>query len=69
MRDTEDCLHEAMLIGGVDVTLDDIVVHQLVDDIGALAFGCAEYQRIPEETAFIDEGVGADALYLAKVLE
>ncbi len=57
-----------MLVGGVDVAPDDIVVHQPVDNIGALALGRAEHQRVPQEAPFVDEGVGADALHLAKVL-
>ena len=58
-----------MLIGGMDVALDDIVVHQSVDDIGTLALGRAEHQRVPKEVAFIEEGVGAVAPRMAKVLE
>ncbi len=34
-------------IGGMDVTLDDIVVHQAVDNVGALSIGRAKDQRIP----------------------
>ena len=34
-------------IGGMDVTLDDIVVHQAVDNVGALSIGRAKDQRVP----------------------
>ena len=69
MRDTEDCLHEAVLDSGMDVSPDFVVVHQPVDDKGALALGGAEHQRVSAEAALVDERVSADALDLAEVFE
>ena len=43
--------------------------HQAVDDVGALALGGADDDRVPQQLALVDEGVGADALAFAEVLE
>ena len=69
MYDTEDRLHEAVLVGGMDVASGHIVMQQPVDDIGALALGGAEYQREPEEAALFDEDLGAAHLHPAEVIE
>jgi hypothetical protein len=37
----------AKRIGRVDVTLDDIVVHQAVDNVGAFPIRGAKDQRVP----------------------
>jgi len=47
MAHREDQFAEAESIGGMNVALDDFVVQQPVDDIGALPLGRAEDGRIP----------------------
>ena len=69
MRQAEDGFGVAVGVGRMDVALDHIIVHQPVDDIGTLAVGGADHQRMPQEMAFIDEGVSADALSLPEILE
>ena len=65
----EDRLGVAVAVGRVDVAAYDVVAHQPVNDIGALALRSAHHERVPEQLALVDEGVGADALTLAEVLE
>ena len=65
----EDDLGKAMRVGRMDVAFDHVVAHQAVNDIGALAFGRAENQGVPEQVTFVHEGVGADPLALAKIFE
>ena len=43
-------------IGGMDITFDNVIVHQPVDYIGTFAVGRTDHQRMPEEVAFIDKG-------------
>ena len=69
MHHPKDNFTIAMRVGGMDVALDDVVVHQPIDHIGTLALGGAEDQRMPQQITLIDECVSADALALAEVLK
>jgi hypothetical protein len=57
-----------MGIGGVNVTFNDVVVHEAIDDIGGFALGGAHDVVIPEEVTLIDEGIGTDTGVLAEIL-
>ena len=48
----EDGLGVAVGVGRVDITLDYVVVHEAVDDPGALPFGGADDQRVEEQMPF-----------------
>ena len=69
MGQAKDGLGVTMGVGGVNVAFHDVVVHQTIDDVGALAVCGADHQRMPQEMSFIDEGVGAHALSLPEILE
>lgn len=69
MREAKNRLGVAVRVGRMDITFNDIVVHQSVDDIGTFAISCAYHQRMPEEVALINKGIGADTLALPKILE
>jgi len=56
-------------IRGMNIAFDHIIVHQAINDIVGLMFGRANDERIRQEVAHINEGVGADSLVLAKVLK
>jgi len=58
-----------MAIGGVNVTFDDVVVHEPIDDIRRFAFGGADDLVMPEEVPLIDEGIGTDTGILAEILK
>src|SRR6516225_375471 len=53
----------------MNIALDDLVVHQPVDDVGALPLGRAEHGRVPQQVAFVAEGVGGHALFFAEIFE
>jgi hypothetical protein len=65
----EDCFCVAVRVCGVDVALDHVVVHQAVNDVGALALGGADDRRVEQQMSLVDEAVDADAFALAEVLE
>lgn len=67
MSDAENRLGIAMRVGRVDDRFDHVVVHEAVDDIGAVALGRAEDRGIPEEDLVADIVVGADALSLSEI--
>ena len=46
----------------MDVTLDDIVVHQAVDNVGTFSVSRAKDGGVPQQVALVPEGVDADAL-------
>jgi hypothetical protein len=69
MSRAEDHLAVTMCIGRMDITLDDIVVHEPIDHIGTFTLAGAEHGGMKEEVAFIDEAVDRDPLFLAEVLE
>ncbi len=53
----------------MDITFDDIVVHETINDIGGFALSGANDVMMPEEVALIDEGVDADPRVLPKILK
>ena len=50
-----------MGVSGMDVTLNDVVVHQPIDHIGTFPVSCADHQGVPQEVALINlnSAVGA----------
>ena len=65
----KDCLAKPEGIGGMDIALDDIVVHQAVNDIVGFVFSRTDHERIGQKMAHIDKGVGTDTLLLTKVFK
>jgi len=51
------------------VYVDDLVMHQAVDDIGAFPLGRAEDGGVPQQVTFVAEGVGGHNLLLAEIFE
>ena len=69
MQRAKDHFAIAMAIGGVNVTFDDIVVHEPINDIRCFAFGGADDLVMPQEVPLIDEGIGTDTSILPEILE
>ena len=46
----------------MDVALDDIVVHESVDDPGTFPFGRADNERVEEKVPLVDEAMNAGGL-------
>ena len=53
----------------MDVTFDHIITHHTIDNIVGFMLSGTNNQRIIEEVAHVDEGVGTDTFIGAKVLE
>ena len=69
MAHGEDHLAEAEGVGGMNIALHDLIVHQAVDDVGAFPLGRAENGGVPQQVALVAEGVGGHALFLAEIFE
>ena len=70
VRDAEHGLGIPVTNGGMDVAPDHVIVHQSVDQVGAFTVGAALIiSECHWRMAVVDEGVGADALSLAEILE
>lgn len=65
----EDRFGIAMGVRRMDRRFHHVVVHQTVDDVGAVAFGGAEDGGIPEQDLVADIGVGAASLTFPKIFE
>lgn len=65
---TKDYFRVPVRVGLRDITLDHVVVHQPVNDVGCFFFRGADHRGMPHEIAHIDKCHHADALGLAKVL-
>jgi hypothetical protein len=57
----------SLISGQVNIALDDLVVHQPIDDVSALLIRRAKDGGVPQQVALVPEGVDADALALAEV--
>src|ERR1700730_15969296 len=68
MANTKDQFTKAEGVGRMNITLDDLVVHQPVDDVGALPIRRAKDRGVPQQVALVPEGVDAHAFSLAEVL-
>jgi len=68
MAHAKDQFTKAEGVGRMNIALDDLVVHQPVDDVGALPIRRAKDRGVPQQVAFVPEGVDAHALSLAEVL-
>ena len=69
MADGEDQFAETEGIGGVNIALHDLVVHQPVDQVGAFPLGRAEDGGVSQQVTFVAEGVGGHTLLLAEIFE
>ena len=58
---------EAKGVGRMDIALDDLVVHQPVDDVGTPPLGRAKDGGVPQQVALVAEGIDAHALALAEI--
>src|SRR5450631_496808 len=68
MAHAKDQFTKAEGVGRMNIALDDLVVHQPVDDVSALPIRRAKDSGVPQQVALVPEGVDADALALAEVL-
>src|SRR5262249_48677442 len=69
MQCPKDNFAIAMTIGRVNITFDDVVVHEPINDIRRFAFRGTDDLVMPEEVPLIDEGVRTDTGLLAEILE
>ena len=47
----------ATRIRAMDITLDHLIMHQSINDVGRLVFRCTDDGMMPQEVAFIDKGI------------
>ena len=69
MGEAENRFGVAVGIGRMDVTFDDIITHQAINDIGTFPVGGTDHQRMPQKMTFIYKSVSTHALTLPKILE
>ena len=67
MAYAKDQFTKAEGVGRMNIALDDLVVHQPVDDVGALPIRRAKDRGVPQQVALVPECVDAHALALAEV--
>ena len=53
----------------MNITFDDIIMHQAVNNVMRLMFGGTNDQRMIEKISHIDESVGTDPFVRPKVFE
>ena len=53
----------------MDIAFDNIVVHQTINYIGALAFSGAYHNRMPKQASLIDEAIYTYPLIFSEILK
>jgi hypothetical protein len=69
VRGAKNGLAITMGVRLMDIAFDDIVVHEAIDYIGAFPLGGAYHDRIPKQTAFIDEAINTYPLAFTKIFK
>jgi hypothetical protein len=53
----------------VNITFDDLIMHQAINHIGGFAIGGTDDEVMPGEVALIEKGVGTHAQIFAQILK
>jgi hypothetical protein len=69
MQCAKDHFAIAMAIGRVNITFDDVIMPESINDIRRFAFRGTDDLVMPEKVPLINEGVGADTGILTEILD